>query len=123
MIQVKHFMDACAREDGPRLWVEPIGLTRDLLEWCEVDLLLREFAPPRILWEWFDERPGLGRYQVFRRGYRAYLLQGPHRTSLADMAHLALEGDLTLLHQGKDGTYNTATALREVMEELSVCPS
>jgi uncharacterized protein YeaO (DUF488 family) len=123
MIVVKHFMEQSAPEDGPRLWVEPIGLTLDLLEWCRVDLLLREFAPPPILWEWFDERPGPGRYQVFRRGYRCFLLHSPHRDSLKALAGLAMDGNLTLLHQGTDVLYNTAIALREVLEELSVCPS
>lgn len=123
MISVKHFMERYAREDGPRLWVEPIGLTLDLVEWCRVDLLLREFAPPRILWEWFDERPGLGRYQVFRRGYRSCLLHSPHRDSLKALAGLAMDGNLTLLHQGSEILYNTGCALREVMEELTACPS
>ena len=31
MIKVKHFMDEVESDDGKRMWVEPIGLTRDLL--------------------------------------------------------------------------------------------
>ena len=37
MIKVKHLLEAVEESDGQRLWVEPIGLTKDLREWCQVD--------------------------------------------------------------------------------------
>ena len=121
MIAVRHFMESFRRDDGPRQWVE-IGLTADLQEWCNVDLLVCEFGPPRILWEWYDERPGAGRCQVLSRAYRRWLLRGPHHPSLEALAQLAADGKLTLLHQCADAKHNTATVLRDVMEELAVCP-
>jgi uncharacterized protein YeaO (DUF488 family) len=121
MIYVKHFMDSVSPGEGPRLWVEPLGLTLDLLEWCRIDLLMRDFAPNRILWEWYYERPGTGRYQVFSQAYRKWLLEGPCRASLQALAQLARNGDITLLHQCTDSTRNSGTVLRDAMEELIQC--
>ena len=45
MIKIKHFMDAREEDDGERLWVEPTGLTKDLVEWCAVDHLLPHLGP------------------------------------------------------------------------------
>ena len=36
MIKVKHFLDAVEKDDGQRIWVEPIGLTKDLVEMCSI---------------------------------------------------------------------------------------
>jgi len=32
MIKVKHVLEAVEQGDGQRIWVEPIGLTKDLRE-------------------------------------------------------------------------------------------
>jgi len=45
MINVKHFMDTIEPTDGSRIWVEPIRLTKDLTEWCQVTYTLCCVAP------------------------------------------------------------------------------
>ena len=56
MIRIKHVMDAVEKDDGQRIWVEPIGLTKDLREWCKVAHVLTHLGPPKALWDWFDEQ-------------------------------------------------------------------
>ncbi len=48
MITIKHFMDPVEKEDGNRIWVEPIGLTLDLKKWCKVNHTLCHVAPRAI---------------------------------------------------------------------------
>ena len=43
--------------DGQRLWVEPIGLTKDLREWCKVDHVLPHLGPPMNAWKVLEEHP------------------------------------------------------------------
>lgn len=117
MIKIKHFMEAREADDGERLWVEPIGLTRDLLEWCGVDHLLPHLGPPPELWNWFEEHPD--GYEFFRAKYHDYLDQGPYRKPLWQLAKAGLNENFTLLHQGEDEEHNTATALYEYLAELS----
>ena len=64
MIKVKQLFDEVEDDDGHRLWIEPIGLTTDLREWCKVDGTLQAFSPPKKLWFWFDEHPD--DYDYFR---------------------------------------------------------
>jgi hypothetical protein len=63
MIKAKHFLDRIGADDGPRLWVESIGLTRDLREWRRVHHVLCHLGPPRNLWEWFAAHPD--EYETF----------------------------------------------------------
>jgi uncharacterized protein YeaO (DUF488 family) len=122
MVKVKHFIAPPERGDGPRLWVEPIGLTRDLQDWCSVDLLLTQLGPPRFLWEWFLDRPGPDRYDIFKIAYRKSLVGGEYRRPLQSLAAAATRGDFTLLHQCEDPERNTACALRDLLVELAGCP-
>ena len=117
MIKVKHLMDAREAEDGERLWVEPIGLTKDLMEWCAVDHLLPHLGPPAELAEWFEEHPD--GYDYFRGKYHEHLTQGGLRKSLWQLAKAGLDENFTLLHQGDAADENTATALYEYLTELS----
>ena len=66
MIKVKHFMDEVEPDDGQRLWVEPVGLTRDLRTWCQVHGVLTQFGPPRQLWAWFESQHDARAYDYFR---------------------------------------------------------
>lgn len=116
MIRIKHFMDAVEPDDGPRAWVEPLGLTRDLRRWCAIDAVLPVLGPPRDLWEWFDQHPLA--YEVFRGCYHEYLDRSGLRPALWKLARIALTEDVTLLHQGTDPQRNTATALYEYLNEL-----
>jgi uncharacterized protein YeaO (DUF488 family) len=116
MIKVKHLFDASEKDDGQRLWVEPIGLTLDLQQWCGVDRLLSNLGPPMELWKWFAENPD--GYEYFRAKYHEHLSRGTRRTVLMHLATAALQENITLLHQGDDPNYNSAAALHEFLSEL-----
>ena len=121
MIKVKNWMDVVEKDDGSRLWVEPVGLTKDLKEWCKVDHVLNHLGPPMQLWEWFDDhRDG---YNYFRATYHDHLRQSKYRPALQQIACAAAKQNFTLLYQGEDDEHNTATALYEFISELSsYCP-
>ena len=36
MIKVKHFLEPVEADDGLRMWIEPVGLTKDLRQWCAI---------------------------------------------------------------------------------------
>jgi len=88
MIKIKHLMDAVEKDDGQRIWVEPINLTRDLQEWCQVGHLLCQVGPPKELWDWFQwHQQG---YEFFRGGYHAWLANSPYRPALQQLACAAM---------------------------------
>lgn len=121
MIKIKHLMDAVEQDDGTRLWVEPIGLTKDLRQWCKVDHVLCHLGPPMGLWEWFDEHPD--GYGYFRATYHDWLAQSRYKPALQELACAGLKQSFTLLYTGEDPAHNTATALYEFLSELgSYCP-
>lgn len=116
MIRVKHFLDGVEVDDGHRLWIEPIGLTRDLQELCEVHHVLSHLGPPMKLWLWFEKHPE--GYEYFRGKYHAHLAAGPYRDALQELAAAAAKEEFTLLHQGDDASKNSAAALYEFITEL-----
>jgi uncharacterized protein YeaO (DUF488 family) len=116
MIKIKHLLDAPEADDGARLWVEPIGLTKDLREWCSVNHLVSNLGPPVTVWRWFNEHPE--GYEYFRAKYHQHLARGKRRQILSQLALAALQEDFTLLHQGDDPDHNSATALYEFLTEL-----
>jgi uncharacterized protein YeaO (DUF488 family) len=121
MINIKHFMDAVEPNDGNRIWVEPIGLTTDLKQWCQVNHTLCHVAPPRDLWDWFAAHPD--GYEFFRARYHEWLGKSPYRPALQQLACAAVRDDITLLHQSDDPEHNSATALYEYLSELEAyCP-
>jgi uncharacterized protein YeaO (DUF488 family) len=121
MIKIKHLMDAAEPDDGLRIWIEPIGLTRDLREWCNVAHVLTHLGPPRGLWDWFAEHPD--GYGYFRATYHDWLARSRYKPALQDMACAAGKESFTLIHQSEDPEHNTATALYEFLSELSsYCP-
>ena len=117
MILIKHFMDEYRAEEGERLWVEPIGVTRDLREWCGIQHVLPHLGPPAELARWFEEHPD--GYEHFRGKYHEHLNNGPYRKALWQLARAGLNENFTLLHHGEDAEHNTATALWEFLSELS----
>ncbi len=122
MINIKHLMDPAEKQDGARIWIEPIGLTRDLREWCSVDHLLPHLAPPLKLWQWFEEHPD--GYGYFRGEYHNYLERSKYRAALQELANAGRRGTFTLLHQSDDPEHNSATALYEYLVYLqSCCPN
>ena len=121
MIKIKHLMDAVAKDDGQRIWVEPINLTRDLQEWCQVGHMLCHIGPPRQLWDWFQWHDQ--GYEFFRGRYHAWLANSPYIPALQQLACAAMHENFTLLHQGDDPAQNSATALYEFISELGAyCP-
>ena len=116
MIKIKHLLEAPEPDDGARLWVEPIGLTKDLREWCKVNHLLTNLGPPMTVWRWFQDHPE--GYEYFRAKYHDFLGRGKRRQVLAQLAAAALQEDFTLIHQGDDPNQNSATALYEFLTEL-----
>ena len=116
MIKIKHLLDTVEPNDGQRMWIEPIGLTKDLHEWCAVNHVLCNLGPPVVLWRWFQDHPD--GYEYFRGKYHEYLSQNRRRKVLVHLAAAGLHEDFTLLHQGDDPAHNSATALYEFLSEL-----
>jgi uncharacterized protein YeaO (DUF488 family) len=116
VIKIKHLLDDVEEDDGQRIWIEPIGLTSDLREWCRVDFLLSHLGPTRALWKWFEQRPE--GYEFFRAKYHEILAQGPYRSALLELVSAGRHENFTLIHQGEDAEHNSATALYEFLCEL-----
>ena len=116
MIRVKHFLDTAEADDGHRLWIEPIGLTRDLQQMCQVHHLLPHLGPPMHLWQWYQQHPD--GWEYFRGKYHEHLASSPQIEALQDLANAAMKQDFTLLHESDDPIHNTATALHEFIAEL-----
>jgi len=121
MIKVKNIFEAVEEDDGVRLWVEPIGLTKDLQEWCQVEHLMPHLAPDPRLTAWFEEHPD--GYDYFRGMYHTSLSRSAFLPSLKDLAAAAKDGTITLLHQGDDPAHNTGVALYEFLSEIQAFPS
>lgn len=117
MIKAKHLLDAVEEDDGCRIWIEAIGLTRDLCEWCDVTCSWPHLGPPLELWEWFQDHPD--GYEYFRGAYHEYLSHGPYLSALGHIAQHSASQNFTLLHQGDDPANNSAVALFEFLSELS----
>jgi uncharacterized protein YeaO (DUF488 family) len=121
MIKIKHFMDAVERDDGNRIWVEPVNLTQDFQQWCEVTHTICHVAPPRQLWDWFEAHPK--GYAFFRARYHEWLDKSPYKPALQELTRAAMKENITLLHQSTDPEHNSATALYEFLSELEAyCP-
>jgi uncharacterized protein YeaO (DUF488 family) len=116
MITIKHFLDTPQKQDAERIWVEPIGCTKDLREWCRIDHVLTHLGPPVELWKWYEEHPD--GYEFFRSKYHEHLSRSPYRAALQALAGAAMKEDFTLLHQSDDSEHNTATALYDFLIEL-----
>lgn len=117
MIKVKHLLDAVEEDDGQRLWVEPIGLTKDLAEWCKVDHVLKHLGPSKKAWDWFENHPD--GWEHFRGQYHDSLGRSQYRQALIMLAGAGQKENFTLLHQGSDPNHNTASALHEFLNELT----
>lgn len=117
MIKIKHLLDPVEKDDGTRLWIEPIGLTKDLRQWCAVDHVLSYLGPPMPLWDWFEQHPD--GYEYFRGAYHEWLSGGRYKPALKELACAGINQTFTLVHQGEDPAHNSGTALYEFLSELS----
>ena len=113
-------MDAAEPDDGVWMWVEPVGLTLDLRQWCRVDHVLPHLGPPAELALWYEDHPEA--YDFFRAKYHEHLGHSNLRTALAQLAKVANHQNITLLHHGEDPNQNTAAALHEFLNELGAFP-
>jgi uncharacterized protein YeaO (DUF488 family) len=121
MIKVKHFLETVEDDDGLRMWVEPVGLVKELQEWCKVDHVMPHLGPPKDAWEWFEEHPDC--YEEFRGQYHECLANSHYRPALQRLACAAMRENFTLLHAGDDPDHNCGSALREFISELEAyCP-
>ena len=116
MIKVKHVLDTIEPCDGQRLWVEPMGLCKDLREWCKVDHVLPHLGPAMSIWRMFEQHPDA--YEYFRARYHDQLRTSQYRVALQQLACASRKETFTLLHQGDDPEHNSATALYEFLTEL-----
>jgi uncharacterized protein YeaO (DUF488 family) len=121
MISIKHMFDPIEKTDGHRIWVEPIGVTLDLCEWCRIDQVHCHLGPPRELWDWFAKHPN--GYEFFRGRYHEHLDKSKHRDGLIELVKASRTDNFTLLHQGENPKENVATALYEYLSALEAyCP-
>ncbi len=112
MIKLKRVYEEAAPGDGTRILVErlwPRGMTKAKVA---ADLWLKEAAPSPELRPWFGHDPG--RWEEFRRRYRAELEQKPEL--LAQLRQKSREGAVTFISAARDEEHNAALALREILE-------
>lgn len=121
MMKIKHFLDAIEPDDGQRLWVEPIGLTLELQEWCQINQVASHLGPNLKLWRWFEKHPD--GYDYFRGKYHEALAKGSNSEALRQLVQAASKQNVTLIYEGSDPQHNTAVALYEFLSELEAwCP-
>ena len=116
MIKVKHLLEAVEESDGQRLWVEPIGLTKDLRVWCQVDHVLPHLGPPVKAWKVLEDHPDA--YDFFRAQYHEQLKKSPYRAALQSLAVASRAETFTLVHSSDDAEHNSAMALYEYLSDL-----
>jgi len=116
MIKVKNVFEEPEESDGQRLWVEPVGLCKDLAQWCKVDHVLPHLGPPMSAWKVLEEHPDA--YDYFRAAYHEHLRKGKHKPALQALADAGRRETFTLLHQSDDNEHNSAIALYEFLSEL-----
>jgi uncharacterized protein YeaO (DUF488 family) len=98
------------------LWVEPIGLCKDLCEWCKVDHVLPHLGPPVKVWKLLEDHPDA--YDFFRASYHEQLKKSKYKAALQGLAIASRRETFTLLHQSDDADHNSAAALHEFLVDL-----
>ena len=117
MIKVKHLMDPLEEDDGLRIWVEPIGLTRDLQEWCYIDNLLMPLtASQRTI---FAATRDTEAFDYYVARFHQDLRNSPHAATLKSLAAASRNENFTLIHASDDPSQNCAMALFEFLAELA----
>ena len=116
MIKVKHLLDAVEETDGQRVWVEPLGLTKDLREWCRVDHVMCHLGPSVAVWRVLEDHPDA--YDFFRAQYHEQLKKSPYRAALQSLAVASRAETFTLVHGSDNAEHNSAMALYEYLSDL-----
>jgi DNA-3-methyladenine glycosylase len=117
MIKIKNLFDSVEPDDGERIWIEPIGLTLDLREWCRVDHLMSNLGPSMELFDWFAAHPS--GYDYVEDQYERQLQGGEYEVALRGLASAARYRNYTLIHQGFNRDENSAAVLRAYLSALS----
>ncbi len=116
MIQIKNLFETPAASDGLRLWVGPVGLTRDLAAWCKVDRWLKEGSPHLELTEWFEEHPD--GWEFFRGKHHEALVKSGSIPLLRSLSEQAVRENITLLYAESNPSENCAVSLYEFLTAL-----
>jgi uncharacterized protein YeaO (DUF488 family) len=117
MIRLKHLFDSIEKEDGERIWIEGIGLTRDLVEWCQITHVMTTLGPSTELAGWFEEHPSC--FDFFEAQYLKELQVKQYRTAMRQLATASINTTFTLVHHGDNPNENSAVVLRQFLSELS----
>jgi uncharacterized protein YeaO (DUF488 family) len=113
-IGLKRAYDPPSPGDGTRVLVErlwPRGLSK---ECAAVDLWLKEVAPSPELRRWYGH--DADKWPEFRRRYREELRA--RKAEMDQLRRLARSGQVTFVYGSRDTEHNSATVLRDVVEEL-----
>jgi uncharacterized protein YeaO (DUF488 family) len=116
MVRIKRAYEEPERTDGYRVLVDrlwPRGVKKEALE---LDAWAKDLAPSPDLRRWFGHEPD--RFHEFARRYATELRAPQARTLLADLAHRAAVGTVTLVYGARDEEHNGAVVLRDALARV-----
>jgi uncharacterized protein YeaO (DUF488 family) len=117
MIRIKHLFDPVDKGDGERIWIEPVGLTRDFVEWFNIAHVMSNLGPSKEIAEWFEQHPAC--FDFFEDQYLTELQSSQYITSLRGLAVASLSQTFTLIYQGDKPNENSAIVLSNFLAELA----
>jgi len=94
----------------------PLGLTKDLREWCRVDHVMCHLGPSVAVWRVLEDHPDA--YDFFRAQYHEQLKKSPYRAALQSLAVASRAETFTLVHGSDNAEHNSAMALYEYLSDL-----
>ena len=114
-VRIRRAYEPPLPEDGRRVLVErlwPRGVRKENLF---INGWLKELAPSTELRQWFAHDPA--RWEEFQRRYREELRGERQQELLDELAQQASRRNLTLIYSSREERFNSAIALREIIEE------
>lgn len=115
MLQTKRVYDKPVFADGIRILVDrlwPRGLTK---ESAKLDEWLKDIAPSPELRKWFNH--DTARWEEFQKRYREELATAAAKPQVERLCELVGKGTVTLLYAAREDRHNSASVLRDVIEE------
>ena len=115
MIKTKRIYDTPDPADGMRILVDrlwPRGLTKEA---AQLDEWLKDIAPSPQLRQWFGHDPE--RWEDFVKRYRSELTVDAARPHIDRLCKLSGTQTVTLLYAAREDRHNSASVLRDVLEE------
>ena len=110
-VRVRRIYDDPSPEDGRRVLVDriwPRGLAKAR---AGIDEWVKDVAPSTELRRWYGHDPG--RFEEFRRRYRAELAEPQRQAAVRHLWELARSGPLTLVTATRDIDHSQAAVLVE----------